>query len=231
MLDRVERALDGGADAVSLITPYYMDYSISELHRHIALASAAAGGPVFLYQHPATGKPALPAETIVAWAREGLVQGIKESGRDFEYFSQLVELARDEGTDLRVFHGSGAWMQRCLDAGAAGMVSVIANLVPAACARLIAAHQAGDRPTVDAIQADLCALTDAILAALSERTTWAPTIAAYKFLLRERGIISCDRVPEPLEPLRSAEIEHLLNHALPMLDANWRRWEAVGSLP
>lgn len=215
-LELAGQVMDAGADHVAAVTPYYTAYTDAELKRHHRALAERSGAGVVLYQHPSTGKAPLSVETIVELSLEGTCAGIKESGNDFEYFRSLMQAVRAADAPLRTFHGAGARALESLDLGTSGMITVIANLLPATCAALYSAYRAGDRATAERLQRRVTEFGEAIVRCLPERGTGTAVVAAYKCVLRELGVIRCAAVPEPFEPLTKREISRLLDVVLPL---------------
>jgi 4-hydroxy-tetrahydrodipicolinate synthase len=139
-LTRRAKAL--GADAALVVTPYYVRPTQEGLRRHFLEVAEHGGLPVLLYNVPTrTGCDLLPP-TVAALREHPAIVGIKEARGDRERITALAELVREDFVYLSGDDGSaGAAML----AGAAGTVSVVANLVPQAFRALCDAAVAGDR--------------------------------------------------------------------------------------
>jgi len=208
-------AIAAGADYLAVVLPYYLDYSQDELKEHYRAVSTALKRPLILYQLPQMCKVSLTVRTVIELAREGVLVGIKDSSGNQEYFRRLIETARAESVTLRAFVGGGTLMDVSLLAGADGLMCAVANLVPALCHRLCSAAQAGDWEQARRLQSSIIELTEAMR--LPDRPNWAATVAVYKWLLRELGVIASDAVFAPLKPLTEGEQARLQQRALPLL--------------
>jgi 4-hydroxy-tetrahydrodipicolinate synthase len=208
-------ALQAGADYLAAVLPYYLDYTQEELKEHYRTLSAELRRPLILYQLPQMCKVSLTVPTVIELAREGVLIGIKDSSGNQDYFRRLIETARAESVTLRCFVGGGNLMDVSLMAGADGLMCAIANLVPAHCHRLFSASQVGDWEQVRRLQSRIIQLTEAMR--LPDRPNWAATVAIYKWVLRELGVIASDAVFAPLKPLTAAEKAHLQQRVLPLL--------------
>lgn len=212
VIPKAEAALEVGADAISVITPYFVPYSSEEVKRHHRSVARAIGSPILAYQHPMSGKPSLPVEDLVELTEEGVLIGIKESSADFEYFRRILEATRD--LPFRAFHGAGLHAHLTLGMGSAGMVSLVANLLPRTCARLAAALRDGATEEIPALRSRIVEVSRSIERAVSERENWAPTLSAYRLLLCEKGVLSHDGGFEPSIPLTPTEREEVLDETL-----------------
>jgi 4-hydroxy-tetrahydrodipicolinate synthase len=217
VIEKARRAIAAEAALVSVIPPYYLEYSEAELKRHFQLVSEAINAPVFLYQHPATGQRPLSIEALLGLVRERSIIGIKESSTDLEYYRRLIQAARRAGLVLRCFHGAGGLAQISLSLGGDGLISVISNIIPHVCVRLRDQIQAGRWDEATETQDRIDALYEAFSRSLAGRPNWAPVVAACKWVLCELGILSTATVFDPLEPLSKKEVDSLRRHALPLV--------------
>jgi len=215
VLAKGQLALEAGADYLAVVLPYYLDYSQEELKAHYREVSRTLNRPLILYQLPQMCKVSLTVPSVIELAREGTLIGIKDSSGNQEYYRRLIEAARRESVTLRCFVGGGMLMDVSLLAGGDGLMCAVANLAPAICARLYRHAQAGEWEQVRQLQSRITQFNEAM--GLPERTNWAATVAVYKWLLRELGVISCDAVFAPLQPLTAHEQARLREGALPLL--------------
>jgi 4-hydroxy-tetrahydrodipicolinate synthase len=125
----VDAATRAGADAVLVTPPYYYptdQAGVAAFYRAVAERSAL---PVLVYNIPQFTKVSIEPATLAALAREGAVQGIKDSSRDFEYFEGVRVATRDMPA-FRVFTGSDTMLVASLAAGGAGTICGAANVAP-----------------------------------------------------------------------------------------------------
>ncbi|EIL96664.1 4-hydroxy-tetrahydrodipicolinate synthase [Rhodanobacter thiooxydans] len=131
-----------GADAALVVTPYYVRPTQEGLRRHFLEVAEHGGLPVLLYNVPTrTGCDLLPS-TVAVLREHPAIVGIKEARGDRERISALAELVRQDFVYLSGDDGSAG---EAMLAGAAGTISVVANLVPQAFRALCDAAVAGDR--------------------------------------------------------------------------------------
>ncbi len=148
-----------GAAAALVVAPYYVRPTQEGLRRHFLEVAEHAGVPIILYNVPSrTGCDMQPA-TVAALREHPAIIGIKEARGDSERIHALAELAGDDFVYLSGDDGSaGAAML----AGAAGTVSVVANLVPQAFRAWCDAATAGDATAADACRDGLEPLLQAL---------------------------------------------------------------------
>lgn len=214
VIAKASEALDAGADFLAVVLPYYLDYTQSELMAHYRAISRSVRRPLILYQVPQMCKVSLTIPSILELARDGVLVGIKDSSANIEFFSRLTSAVREADLSLRCFIGTGALMDVSLMAGGHGLMCAIANLVPHRCKRLYEAFQTGDWRGATEIQREVSELIEAMR--LPQRQNWGATVAIYKWLLRELGVIANDAVFAPLQPLSKGEKNLLRRRALPL---------------
>jgi 4-hydroxy-tetrahydrodipicolinate synthase len=139
-MTRRARAL--GADAALVVVPYYVRPTQQGLQRHYLEVAEHGHLPVLLYNVPSrTGCDLLP-ETVARLREHPAIIGIKEARGERERISALAELVREDFVYLSGDDGSAC---EAMLAGAAGTISVVANLVPRAFRELCDAATGGDR--------------------------------------------------------------------------------------
>ncbi|MBE1162635.1 4-hydroxy-tetrahydrodipicolinate synthase [Dyella acidiphila] len=172
-----KRARALGADAALVVAPYYVRPTQEGLRRHFLEVAEQGGLPVLLYNVPSrTGCDLLP-QTTAALREHPAIIGIKEARGDAERIAQTAELVRADFVYLSGDDGSAA---QAMLAGAAGTISVVANLVPRAFRALCDAAGTGDR----AAAARCSAALDPLVQALN----CAPNPIAVKAGLPELGL-------------------------------------------
>jgi 4-hydroxy-tetrahydrodipicolinate synthase len=114
------RAVEAGADAVLVVTPYYNKPNRAGLRAHFeAVAEAAGNTPVVLYNIPSRCVINLPPDLLAELARIDNVVAVKQANDD--------ELGPIEGLD--VLAGNDDIFLRCLELGGTGGILVASHLV------------------------------------------------------------------------------------------------------
>lgn len=135
------RAIAGaGADYLLSATPYYNKPTPDGLYRHFGAIADAAGKPVILYNVPGRTGLNLTADTTLRLAELPGIVGIKEASGDL---LQIMTVLRDRPADFSVLAGDDAVALAMIALGGDGVISVVANEVPAAMARLATAARSG----------------------------------------------------------------------------------------
>ena len=159
------RALDAGAVAVSAVVPYYHPLESDGILAHYRAVMDALGAErVVAYCIPSHGINALHPAGLETLAREGLA-GFKDStmsGEDHDAYAAAVRASGRD--DFLLLVGLGALLVRSLRAGSAGGVLGISNVHPELCLRVRDAVRAGRDEEADALQAELAAAEEALMA-------------------------------------------------------------------
>lgn len=141
-IELTECAMEAGADAALLVTPYYNKPTQEGLYRHFSLIAERVAIPQLLYNVPGrTGCDLLP-ETVERLASISNIVGIKEASGTIE---RMAELTARCGNQLDVLSGEDHLTLEAILAGVArGVISVTANVAPALMHRICSLAVAGD---------------------------------------------------------------------------------------
>ena len=207
-------ARDLGADAALVITPYYARPTQEGLYRwYAAIAREFPDLPIILYNVPVRTAVDVAPETVARLRRDcANIVGIKETTKDFEHFSRVLQLC---GRDILVWSGIELLCLPLLALGGIGFVSAVANLAPAAVARMYQHWVAGETEAALSIHYGLHPLVDLLFV----ETNPAPA----KWVLERAGMIASGRVRPPLvgpSENGQAQIRKLLAAGAPLLDGS-----------
>lgn len=124
-------AKDVGADGALLITPYYNKPTPEGLYRHYKLIAEEVDIPIVIYNVPSrTGISILP-ETVARLSEIKNIVGIKEASGSIDQTTQILQLC-----NITVFSGDDSLTLPIMSVGGKGVISVVANIVPADTAAL-----------------------------------------------------------------------------------------------
>jgi 4-hydroxy-tetrahydrodipicolinate synthase len=186
---------DLGASGLLSITPYYNKPNPDGLLRHFATqAKAVDGMPIILYNVPGRTGINMAAATTLRVAKEiPEVVGVKEASANME---QILTILRDRESGFLVLSGDDAWTLPLIAAGGDGVISVIANEVPALFKEMVSHALAGDFPSARAIH-------ERLLPLMTANFIESNPIPA-KVVMKMLGILSNDTVRSPLAPIADA---------------------------
>lgn len=139
---RTALAAECGMDAALVVTPAYVRPTQRGLLAHYREV-AGVGLPLMLYNVPARTACDLLPETVAELAGLEPVAAIKEALPDMARIDALLAI-RSVRPDFAVLSGDDPTAAAAIARGADGVVSVTANVVPAAMARLVEALRSGD---------------------------------------------------------------------------------------
>ena len=148
-IEMSERAEAIGADALSVINPYFMGISDDQLKNYFTMVAESVNIPVMLYNIPkCTGKNIAP-EVVAELAKVDNVKGVKDSDAA-------------KGNDVDVLVGSDGKISAAHAMGAAGAVAGTANLITDVVVNLWRALEAGDAAEAERLQAEIEPIRDVL---------------------------------------------------------------------
>ncbi|YCK41098.1 4-hydroxy-tetrahydrodipicolinate synthase [Actinomadura sp. ATCC 39365] len=177
-----------GADAALVITPYYARPTQEALYRWYATVAAEFPAlPIVIYNVPSRTAVDIAPATVARLRRDhDNIVGIKETTKDFEHFSHVLNLC---GRDFLMWSGIELLCLPLLAIGGVGFVSAAANLAPKTVARMYEAYTSGDHATALELHYSLHPLVELLFV----ETNPAPA----KWVLEQRGLIASGHVRAP----------------------------------
>ena len=204
---RTKQAVDLGADAAMLVTPYYNRPSDEGLFRHYAAVAEAVELPLVLYNVPARTGVDISNDVVVRLRNQyPHVAAIKHATGRVDGVTDLLRRC-----DIAVLSGDDSLTWPLMALGAVGVVSVLGNLVPALVQSLVRAAVEGDSRGGLRYHQELSDLAEGL-------GRHGPNPLPIKAAMALVGLIEEEfRLPLcSLEKTARGEIEHLLRrHELP----------------
>ncbi|WP_419418913.1 4-hydroxy-tetrahydrodipicolinate synthase [Legionella sp. D16C41] len=197
-------AMECGAHAALIMTPAYIKPTQEGLYQHYSHIAAAVPIPLILYNVPSRTACDLLPETVARLAQISNIVGIKEATGKLE---RLKDIERLCNCSLDIYSGDDDTAAEWLLAGARGVISVTANVVPKEMAALCEAGLAGERDQVSSINRQLQPLHRLLFSEANPIPT--------KWALSKMGLIA-NELRLPLTPL-SKEYQVPLEQALNQL--------------
>ncbi len=119
-----------GFSAILSVCPYYNKPSQEGLFRHFCAIAEASPIPVILYNVPGrTGVNLLPETVMRIYdAHPDKITGIKEASGNLEQIRHLISMSQGK---LSVISGDDGIAAEVMQAGGAGLISVLSNAYPA----------------------------------------------------------------------------------------------------
>ena len=148
-------AAEAGADCALLVTPYYNRPTQEGLYQHFKTVAGAINLPIVLYNVPSRTGCDLSVETTLRLSQIDNIVGLKDATGDVARGAALIQ-ALPKG--FAVYSGDDSTTCDLLDVGAAGCISVTANVAPAQMADMCKLALAGDMASARAIDDQVRAL-------------------------------------------------------------------------
>src|SRR5438105_1649488 len=200
---RAERA---GADALLVVTPYYIKPPQEGLVQYFVEVGRRTDLPLMIYHIPGRAAVSVTPSTVARIAEHlpNLV-GVKHAVNDLEF---LTEVLARLGADFRVFCGLEALSLPMLVVGAAGLMNAVGNLAPARVAAMCEAVERGDLAEARKLHFELFELNQAIFL----DTNPIPL----KYMMARLGLLTSPEVRLPLVTIddgRAVKLDDVLRRA------------------
>ena len=204
-IDLAKRAERARADALLVVTPYYLKPSQEGIYQHVRAIAESTSLPIIVYNIPGRTGVNISIETMLRVADLPNVVGDKEANGDMEYSAKLIEQA----PGFRIWSGNDSdnFLLWCL--GAYGAVSVTGHITGPLQRKMMAHVDAGEIAEAAAIHRSLVPVTNACFMNGNPSTI--------RYALRKLGFeIGVPRLPvvEPDETMGALVMEELAKHAL-----------------
>ncbi len=169
-----------GADACLLVTPYYNRPTQEGLYQHYKAISEATTVPIVLYNVPPRTGCDMQAQTVARLANFSNIVGIKDACGDATRISAIKSaLTGPAQDDFFLLSGEDAQTLEMMTLGAAGTISVTANVLPDLMSEFCASYLNGDHEHAEILDARLQPVHDALFVESSPTPT--------KWILSELG--------------------------------------------
>ncbi len=202
-LELCARAERSGADALLVVTPYYIRPPQRGLVEYYADLGARTRTPLLIYHIPGRSAVALELDTLLRIAeRVPQLVGMKHAVNDLELVSDALDRL---GPDFRIHVGLEALSFPMLCLGASGMMNAVGNLAPEAVARLYETVAAGDLDAARALHYELLELNRAIF--------FDTNPIPLKYMMKKLGLLERNEHRLPMVPA-SPELERRLDAVL-----------------
>ncbi|HEC2175560.1 TPA: 4-hydroxy-tetrahydrodipicolinate synthase [Staphylococcus delphini] len=122
------RAKALGADAIMLITPYYLKTSQRGLVAHFEAIANATELPVVLYNVPSRTNSTIEVDTVVRLSTHPYIVALKDATDDFNYLAELQQ--RLDTDKFALYSGNDDNIVSYYEQGGHGVISVVANVIP-----------------------------------------------------------------------------------------------------
>lgn len=150
-----QAAEHAGVNAVSVLTPYFINPNSEELYEHFRAIASATKLPVLMYTNPDRTGVKMPSGLVARLAQVDNIVGMKDSSGDLTLAQEYLNTTPPDfslvmGRDTLIFAG--------LLHGAKGAIAATANVVPALVVRIYERLKNGDIEGALKAQEDLAPL-------------------------------------------------------------------------
>lgn len=199
LLDEIEATEFYGVASILSVSPYYNKPTQEGIIAHYKALADASPVPLVLYNIPGRTMSNLTASTTLTLSHHPNIVGIKEASGNLE---QCMQIAASMPKDFLLLSGDDLLTKPILSIGGSGVISVLANAIPATFKILI---EGDSKASLEAAYS---------LLELNSLMYQEGNPVGLKNLLLHQGILSSDQVRLPL--LRaSKELSHKIHQALP----------------
>ena len=140
--DTIARTNFDGISGLLSVTPYYNKPNQRGLYQHYRSVAEASPVPVVMYNVPGRTGVNMTAETTLSLAADcANIIGIKEASGNLQ---QVMEIFRNRPDNFKVISGDDALTYPMLTLGADGVISVMANALPAEMSQMVRFAMKGD---------------------------------------------------------------------------------------
>ena len=147
-IDLTRCAMEAGADACLLVTPYYNKPTQEGLYLHHKAVAEAVPIPQILYNVPGrTACDMLPA-TVERLSHISNIIGIKEATGNLQRAQEILDCCADR---IDLYSGDDATAMDFILKGGKGVISVTANVAPRQMQQMCEAAMKGDRQLAESI--------------------------------------------------------------------------------
>ena len=190
-------ACAAGADGVLVVTPYYNKATQRGLVRHFTAVADAVDRPLIVYNVPSRTGVNIQPETYAELAQHPNIAGVKEASGNFSQIQKTRNLCP---ADFSIWSGNDDETAAICMLGGSGVISVVANVLPAEMHRLTALCLANDFSAAGRLQLKLKPLCDALFCEVNP----IPVKTALNLMGLEAGELRL-----PLCPPTDASVERL----------------------
>ena len=135
LVDTIRSMNFEGISGLLSVAPYYNKPRKKGLYFHFKSIAAVSPVPVILYNVPGRTASNISAETCLKLAREfDNIIGVKEASGNL---NQVMRIIRDKPEGFSVLSGDDVLTYPLMALGASGVISVVANALPAAFSKMV----------------------------------------------------------------------------------------------
>lgn len=140
-----------GADALLVITPYYNKTNKAGMIQHFMEVADAVNIPIYIYNVPGRTGISITYDVVEEISKHKNIVAIKEASGNISFVAQVSKLINDNFT---VYSGNDDMIVPLMSLGGAGVISVLANILPRLTHDMAMAYLDGDLEVARKLQLD-----------------------------------------------------------------------------
>lgn len=192
-------AIDAGADAAMVISPYYFNLPESAILNFYDTLAERVHGPVMLYNFPArTGYSLSPSLVRELALRHENITGIKDTVGDMAHTRALIQAVKPVRPDFLIYSGFDEFFGHNVLSGGDGCIAGLSNFAPEVASAYADAARRGDLEGMAAGQRKV----DALMAIYDVAPQFVPVI---KKAMELRGVGLAPFCAPPMLPATEEE--------------------------
>ena len=195
-----QEAEKSGADALLMVTPYYNKTTQRGLIKHYNFVADRVSIPIILYNVPSRTGMSFTTETYVELSKHPNINGVKEASGNYKLIGTTLAFC---GDNFFVWSGNDDDTVPLMSIGAKGVISTIANIIPAIMAEITKSCLDGDFRHSSELHLKYLDLMDKLFIEVNPM----PVKAALNLMGMDVGeprLPLCDLAPENHEKLRKS---------------------------
>ncbi|MBQ8152043.1 MAG: 4-hydroxy-tetrahydrodipicolinate synthase [Firmicutes bacterium] len=130
-----------GADGLLVITPYYNKCTDAGLIDHFYTVADAVHSPIWVYHVPGRTGVKISYNALSEISKHPNIVGLKEASGDMSLVTKYAKLIND---DFNIYSGNDDINVPVLSVGGAGVISVLANILPGVTHGIVMDYLNGD---------------------------------------------------------------------------------------
>jgi 4-hydroxy-tetrahydrodipicolinate synthase len=203
-------AIDAGADAVMIISPYYFALSDESIELFYDKVAEKITGDIYLYNFPQrTGYDLTPEITLNLLKKHKNIVGYKDTVTDMGHTRKLISSIKREFPDFVILSGFDEFFARNVLSGGDGCIGGLSNLYPELFSEWVNAISQNNFDLVSRLQKKV----DTLMGLYDVGTPFIPII---KRAMVIRGIEMDEYCTKPFVPAnekQNAEIKNIMTKA------------------
>ena len=158
-IDLSIQAVEAGADALLVVSPYYNKASEDGILMHYLSICHAVSVPVIVYNVPSRTGLDIPVSVYEKLSKIPNIAGVKEASTDI---TKIARIRNACGSDFSIWSGNDDQIVPVMSLGGQGVISVLSNVRPKETIAMCEAALDGDFDTASDLQCKLLPLIDAL---------------------------------------------------------------------